>query len=114
MTKFLDLDAISSPVDFTIKFKGVEHPVKETTVEDFIETQRLIDSHPMTGTIAGELELMIKLIKRVVPTIPEEELRGLTFTQLSAIRDFVLTANGEKAETAPAGEGAEGNEPKAN
>lgn len=114
MPKFLDLDAIASPVDFTIKFKGVEHKVLETTVDSFIETQRIIDAHPNAGTIAGELELMIKLIKRVVPTISEEDLRGLTFTQLSAIRDFVFTANGEKAEAVQEGEGGEGNAPKAN
>jgi hypothetical protein len=115
--KILDLDAIQSPAAFTIKLKGKEHEIRETSIGDFIETTRIVEQHAMKQGVVDDLELTITLIRRTVPTIPEEDLRSLTFTQLQAIQDFVQTANGEKAEKtdeAPVGEPSEGNAPKAN
>ncbi|TDW20403.1 hypothetical protein EV128_12533 [Rhizobium azibense] len=111
---YLDLDAIESPVDFTIKLNGKEHKVVETNVSDFIATARAIESLSVGASVEKELEVSLSIIQRTLPTIPEEELRKLKLSQLHKIRDFVMTANGEKAEEVkPAGEGAEGNAPKA-
>lgn len=113
-TKYLDLDAVSSTVDFTIKFNGKEHKVIETTLEDFIANDKLVREQGLQGDLASEIQVMVKIIRRSIPTITEEELMKLSFSQLNSIRDFVTTANGEKAEVAePAGEGASGNEPTA-
>ncbi|QIG75621.1 hypothetical protein EVC20_050 [Rhizobium phage RHph_Y2_17_1] len=114
---YLDLDAVESPVNFTVKFKGVEHKVEETSVSDFIATARAIESLSVDASVEKELEVSISIINRCLPTIPVEDLRTLKLSQLQAIKDFVMTANGEKAEEAkPAGdgEGASGNAPKAN
>ncbi|AGC36055.1 hypothetical protein B7L88_gp011 [Rhizobium phage RHEph10] len=112
---YLDLDAVESPVDFTVKFKGVEHKVVETSVSDFIATARAIESLSVDASVEKELEVSISIIHRCLPTIAIEDLQTLKLSQLQRIKDFVMTANGEKAEeTQPAGEGASGNAPKAN
>ncbi len=114
---YLDLDAIESPVDFTIKLNGVEHKVVESTVADFIATARALEGLSLNGSVEKELEVSLSIIQRAVPTVPEAELRSLTLTQLNKIRDFVMTANGEKTEEVkPAGkdEGSSGNAPAAN
>jgi hypothetical protein len=113
---YLDLDAIESPVDFTIKLNGKEHKVVETSVSDFIATARALEGLALGASVEKELEVTLSIIQRTLPSVPETELRGLKLTQLHKIRDFVMTANGDKAEqTAPAaaGETASGNEPKA-
>lgn len=112
---YLDLDAIESPVDFTVKLNGKEHRVVETSVSDFIATARAIESLSVGASVEQELEVSLSIIQRTLPSIPEDELRKLKLSQLHKIRDFVMTANGEKAEEVkPAAEGSEGNAPKAN
>ncbi|WP_276122565.1 hypothetical protein [Pararhizobium qamdonense] len=111
---YLDLDAIDSPVDFTIKLNGKEHKVVETSVSGFIKTARAIEELSVNASVEKELEVSLSIIQRTLPTIPKEELEGLTLTQLNKIKDFVMTANGEKVEELkPAGEGASGNALKA-
>lgn len=111
--KLLDLDSIKSPVDFTIKLNGVDHQVVETTLEDFIANSELVEAQGMHSDPAKELKLMVKIIKRSVPTIPEDELFKLRFSQVAAIKEFVMTANGEMAEKSDQPqEGADGAEGK--
>ncbi|MBX5130826.1 hypothetical protein HJB53_30510 [Rhizobium lentis] len=111
---YLDLDAVESPVDFTVKLNGVEHKVVETSVSDFIATARAIEKLGVGASVEQELETSLSIIQRTLPSIPEAELRALKLSQLHKIRDFVMTANGEKAEEVkPGAEGAAGNEPTA-
>ncbi len=113
---YLDLDAIESPVDFTVKLNGVEHKIVETCVADFIATARALEALSLNASVEKEIEVSLSIIQRTLPTIPADELRALKLSQLSKIRDFVMTANGEKAEEVKPGaegEGAEGNAPKA-
>jgi hypothetical protein len=111
---YLDLDAIESPVDFTIKLNGKEHKVVETDVAGFIATAKALEDLALGASVQQELEVTLSIIQRTLPTVPEEELRALKLTQLHKIRDFVMTANGEKAEEVKPAEGAPGNAPTAN
>jgi hypothetical protein len=110
--KYLDLDAVSEKFEFTVKLNGVEHVVRQSTIEDFVENAKLLEVLGPGASIPDELEVTLKILARAVPTAKEEDLRKLTFAQLDAIRDFVMTANGEKVSKDDLGEDAEGNEAK--
>ncbi|RWI35426.1 hypothetical protein [Mesorhizobium sp.] len=112
MTKFLDLDAVTAKAEFTVKLNGTEHKLKIASVETFIQNQKEIEKLSLAATAAEELEVVIGIIKRAFPTMPEKEIRGLNLIQLEAIKDFALSANGEKVEKVEPAEGetaAEGN-----
>lgn len=111
---YLDLDAVVSPAVFVVKFKGKEHQVAESSVKDFITTAREVEKVSLKQSVEADFELSLSIIQRCLPTIPKEDLETLTILQLNAMRDYVMVANGEKAEAAPAtGEGAQGNVPAA-
>lgn len=114
-TKFLDLDAVKPETGFTLKLNGAKHDLVETDIETFIENSKDIERLGVTSSSTEELQLTIRMIKRAFPTILESELMKLKLSQLKAINDFALTANGEKAEEQISGEseadGEAGNEP---
>jgi hypothetical protein len=111
---YLDLDAVSPNVEFTIKLAGVEHKVKESSVEDFIANARAIEKLALNASPIDEIELILSIITRALPTCDAAVLKKMSLGQLMTIRDFVMTANGEKAEeVGPATASAEGNEPAA-
>lgn len=105
MTKFLDLDAVTADAEFTVKLKGKEHALKIASVATFIENQKAIESLSLSATQEEELEVVIGIIKRAFPTMPEEDIRGLNLVQLQAIKEFAMGANGEKAEKVEGKEG---------
>ncbi|MER9176313.1 hypothetical protein NKH72_22295 [Mesorhizobium sp. M0955] len=98
MTKFLDLDAVTAKAEFTVKLNGKEHSLKIASVETFIQNQKELEKLSLAATATEELEVVIGIIKRAFPTMPESEVRGLNLIQLEAIKDFALGANGEKVE----------------
>lgn len=111
--KFLDLDAVHSDVEFTIKLKGKEHKLREATVEDFIVNAKAIENLTMNASPTKELEITMQMVKRSFPTVSDEDLNGLTFSQLKAIADYAREANGEVAEKQDEAE-SEGNAEAAN
>lgn len=113
-TKFLDLDAVASNVDFSLKLNGKAHKLVEPSVDTFINNLKDVQSLSLSASPIEELEMSIKMILRSFPSIPEQELRDLRLTQIQAISDFARTAGGEAVEnTAVPAEGAEGNDPAA-
>jgi hypothetical protein len=115
MTKFLDLDAVTKEAEFSVKLNGKDHALKIASVSTFIHNQREMEKLSLAATAAEELEVVLGIISRAFPTMPMEEIRELNLIQLQAIKDFAMSANGEKVETEdpakPAeGEGAQGNE----
>lgn len=114
--KVLNLDSLVK-VDKSVKLKGVEHNVCEMSVDDFIvanqEAKRIAalkDAPDSEDKSVQELNSSIKLLNRVLPSIAEAELRGLTFSQLNALMDFVNGILEEEAGQAPValeGEGAD-------
>lgn len=108
-TKLLDLDSISSNVDFALKLNGKEHKLVEPSVETFINNLKDVQSLALQADPAEELELSIKMIRRSFPTIPEKELRGLKLSQINAIADFARSSSGQVVEEVAATPDAEGN-----
>jgi hypothetical protein len=101
---YLDLDSVASSVDFTIKLGGVEHKVEESSVDDFIANAKAVEALALTASPVDELNLILGILGRALPTCNEAQLRKLKLNQLHKIREFVMTANGEKGEEAAAGE----------
>lgn len=107
---YLDLDSVQPESNFVLKLNGREHKLRETTIADFIENTKAVEKLGLNTSAVEEMELTIGMIRRSFPTLPEDELRSLTFTQLQAIVDYARQANGEVVEKDDAkGEGAEGN-----
>lgn len=110
MTNFLDLDAVAEETKYSFKLDGVTHELKITTVDDFIENTRLIESLGTSATMDDEIKVIVKILCRLLPSLNEERLRKLTLPQLRKLNEWARGAGGEKTETAPAAEApSEGN-----
>ncbi|MBA8881729.1 hypothetical protein [Phyllobacterium myrsinacearum] len=99
MTKYLNLDELSAEREFFIKLSGKDHLVQEPTVQDFLDNLKELEALPINASPTEELNLTIKQLLRSVPTLTDPQLRKLTFSQVKAIHDFVMTAGGQKIET---------------
>lgn len=111
MSKLLNLDDLSQQEERVLILGGVDYPMTEMTVKDFIEINQ--DAQALKGeTDPGTLmETTINLIQRSFPTCPREVLLGLGLTKLNRIMKFTSEAPEEVLEEAAAGEA--GNEQKA-
>lgn len=109
ITRFLDLDAVVAP-EFTIKMNGKTHVMVEPTVATFAANLDDLAKMPMNATPAEELEMSIKMILQVFPSIERSELTALGISKVRQIGDFVMRASGQVVEQAG---DAVGNAPKA-
>lgn len=109
-TKMLDLDAVTSNVDFTLKLNGKEHSLVEPSVEVFISNLSDLEALALNATPSEELEMSIKMIKRSFPSIPEKELRQLKLSQINAIAEFARSSSGQEPVVEEGGETAVGND----
>lgn len=98
VTKFLDLDALASDVEFTISLNGKKHIMVEPTVGKFITQMKEIEDMPLNQTPRQELETSITLIQRVFPTVKKSELEDLTLSQVKELAKFTLQASGQDVE----------------
>lgn len=86
MAKFLNLDEVAAP-DRSVKINGKEHAVLDMTVENFIETNRVSASGKKD--VETQFEEAVKMLTRFIPTIPELELKQLTFEKINVLLKFV-------------------------
>ena len=84
-TTILNLDEVKPAVTRVLKLKGKEHPQVPTSVGDFIENTRAAKALVGDPDPTAEFELILGMVGRSFPSISQEELRGLTNEQLSAI-----------------------------
>ena len=95
---YLDLDAVAPPLELVIKYKGKEYPVETPSVDDFIFNIRMAkEMAKSTGGLDEEMDHLIKLLARAVPTMGEDLMRKLKVHQLEAMLKFAHEANGQKA-----------------
>jgi hypothetical protein len=92
----IDLDAVQAEVEFVIKLDGKEHPVKPVSLEDFIANTKIMQKAATGDEISmeQELELVLSVVDRSIPTIGMERLRKLTMIQLKALQDAAMQMNG--------------------
>jgi hypothetical protein len=90
MAKILNLDDIAGEESRELRLNGQTHPVREITVEDFIEINR-VAARLEKGDVSIEeqMQTTIDLIRRVIPSLTQEELQKLTMDKLQAISAFV-------------------------
>lgn len=104
---YLDLDALV-PAQVGVKIDGVTHVIQQVSVEIFIENVKLIQAVGETLTPDAEVELIVKLVSKSLPTLGEAGLRKLTLPQLRKLMEYVRKHNGEGDQPASE-EGAEEN-----
>lgn len=96
----LNLDELA-PVLKTVVFKGVKHEIKELGVGAFLEAYAQSKTLGTKDDVAANLEDTITQIRRVIPSLPEAELREMSFEQLFTLVRFV---NGTLEASKEAGE----------
>lgn len=107
MTQFLDLDALAKDEEYSVKLKGETHILKMATVETFIENTKSLEKLAAAATQEEEIEVILDMLLRAFPTMKREAINSLTLPQLVALKDFAMTAGGEKvAKTEDNAEGA--------
>lgn len=111
MTKLLNLNQLASKEVREVQIGDKTYPIKEMSVEDFIETTKVAEEMNTETSYAKQLEATVKLIKRAIPEIESSALMGLSLDQLRALTAFIRGEDVAKimAETQPEGQ-AEGNE----
>lgn len=87
MAKILNIDSFAKD-ERSIKLGGVEYPIKEMTVDNFIETTRQALSLE-DANLVEQVEGTIKMIMRSIPTVPEDVLRGIKLEHLQTIVAFI-------------------------
>ncbi len=109
---YLDLDKLAA-AERTITLDGTVHKLREMTVSDFVAAS--LTAKDLVGrdlTVAEDLELTIKHIVRVIPTLTEDRLNQLSLAQVAALTAFVagklddeMTAHRPEPEAGEAGKG---------
>lgn len=100
--KVLNIDALCEQSARSVTLNGKTHLVKEFSVQDFIditnETQKLAEKE--NPTLEDQISMMVKVIRRGIPTLTEKEIRAMPSQYLRKIADFVRDGEDEDAERA--------------
>ena len=102
--KVLNIDALCEQSARSITLNGKTHLVKEFSVQDFIditnETQKLAEKE--NPSLEDQINMMVKVIRRGIPTLTEKEVRAMPSQYLRKIADFVRDGEDEDAKQAVA------------
>ncbi|MBS2140838.1 hypothetical protein KCA24_31640 [Escherichia coli] len=97
MTKLLDLDSILPPKK-SIKFGGQEYPIVEMTVGLFVSIKQMEGKDLMNMSPVEQVTAYADLVRKVIPSVPDEVLEKLTVPQLHQIFTFAWEGFREKTE----------------
>lgn len=93
--KILNIDDFVTP-ERVLRFKGVDHEVKEVSVQNFIDSLKAAEELENSGKkeqtpqrVSAQVELAVKNIMEAVPTFPEDELRKMKVPAMTAIMRFI-------------------------
>lgn len=90
MTKMINIDALVSRPRAVIQIGDAQHEVRELSVQDSIDVTRATEKLQKEYTLSGELELLVNIMRRVIPSIGDETLRNLPVSVLKEIHDKVM------------------------
>ena len=97
--KVLNIDALCEQSARSLTINGKTHLVKEFSVQDFIditnETQKLAEKE--NPSLEDQINMMVKVIRRGIPTLTEKEVRAMPSQYLRKIADFVRDGEDEDA-----------------
>lgn len=104
MTKIVNLDKLATKRDKVVVLGGVEHPMKNLTVQDYVqqmkatqEIQNMVEEDNGIETTEKIMNLTIQALMFLFPTITKEQFESLNMDQLSAIRQLADEYTGEDA-----------------
>jgi len=98
MTKILNIDTLTSD-QRTLVLGGVEHPVVEMNVDNFIATTKAAEELQSTNApLTAQVESAVSLIIRSVPTVSRDTLNKVPLRHLQTIVAFV---RGDEVEAVP-------------
>lgn len=86
--KVLNLDAVKKPKKI-LTFLGVDYEVLAMSVETFIEVSHLAQQIKPTDPFVKQVELMVDMISRCIPSIPVETLKSMDIEELTLLMSFV-------------------------
>ncbi len=92
--KYLDLDALEPAVDLTVKLNGVEHKLKQLSVQDFIQNTSDMQALGGNVSLSEEVALVVKMLTRAFPTMQADDLMNIELAKLWKLLDFALQNNG--------------------
>ena len=112
MTKIIDLDKLATKQDKAVKLGGVEHYMKNLTVQDYVlqmkassEINKMMENGEDNVESAERImELTIEALSKLFPTITIEQFNQFTMEQLTAIRELAEDFAAEEAPAPEAGE----------
>lgn len=110
MSKILNLDELAPAEERVIVLKGKRHPLKVMTVEDVIANARSAERLERATDEIEQFEVLIEMLARNFPTMPEDEWRTMQVPQLEAVFKFAQEL-GQEANEQAAQEAASGNAP---
>lgn len=99
-TKFLNLDEIQPVVEKSVTIKGVSHDMAPVSLADLIKDIKL--QNAMAEKYADDAQIpvldmidtVVGMITSAFPTITRADVEAMTVTQMNALRDFIVEANG--------------------
>lgn len=97
--KILNIDNFASKEKRVLTIAGVDYPVEEMSVENFIQTTRAAEKLSGEESVATQVEATIEMICRSVPGIDNKMLTKLSLSQLQTIVTFVRGEEVEGTET---------------
>jgi hypothetical protein len=109
--KILNIDQLAQ-VKRQVFFKGINHDVKETSVQQFIDSLKaaedLEEAAKDTGKperLSAQVETSVKVIGESIPTMSLDELKKCPIEVLSTLLKFIRGEMDPDEATAPAVEG---------
>lgn len=111
--KFLDLDALEDKDEFVIKINGEQHKLVPITVRNFVKNTKIVANLPQNMTVEEETTVIIEMLGRAFPTIPEDDLWEIPLDKLNTLLEFAQQNNGSNAVNEKAEAEAEANPPVA-
>jgi hypothetical protein len=111
---YFDLDAVV-PDQVIVKLKGVEHPLKPVSVDDFVQNTKMLQA--IEGDGAEDFEATMAhtkdLLSRAFPTMTPAIIGSMSMLQMNKLIEFAHGINGQKAAEVSAAAVAAENPPKA-
>lgn len=98
--KFVNLDEMAPEVSKFVMWKKVKHPIVAMTVGNFklaMKVQRAFESMTEESDQEEMVETYCDLCSLVLPSIPEQEVRGWSVDMMMKVIELILFVAAEEA-----------------
>lgn len=106
--KMLNIDKVVPKEKKELNIGGTSYVVEPMTVANFVKTTQAADDLGENASVGEQVAATIDMVKRSVPTLPQEILDQLSLEQLQTIVAFIRGDAIAGVEEAAKAEGEEG------